>query len=160
MRWLWLQLIQFQCLWLIAILGQNDWLLLALLILLSHFIFTNTRRLDWRVLPLALFGIVMDTGLSMLGVFEFDQIPFWLALLWVGFVLSLGHSLYWLNHLPRLFLIPIGAIVGTLSYLAGWRLDAVSLPMGVMYSSLILAVSWAAILPLLVVLNANIRRPS
>lgn len=158
MRWFWGQLILFQCLWLIAILGQNEWLIAAILLLISHFVFTSSRRHDWRVLPIALIGIVMDTLLTMLGVFEFSHIPYWLALLWAGFILSLGHSLRWLNHLPRLLLIPIGAIAGTLSYLAGWRLDAVVLPMGPMQSSIILALSWAVIFPLLVVLNDHIRR--
>lgn len=160
MRWLWLQLILFQGLWFIAILGQNEWLIIAMVLLLCHFIFTNSRSHDWRVLPIALIGIVMDTLLSMLGVFEFSHTPYWLALIWIGFVLSLGHSLNWLSHLPRLLLIPIGAIAGTLSYLAGWRLHAVELPLGWVQSSMILALSWAVIFPLLVVLNDYIRRHS
>ncbi len=158
MHWFWIQLLLFQCLWFIAVIGQNQWLLAGVVLLVLHFIFSNSRTRDWRVLPIAVIGMIMDALLTQLGVFEFNHFPFWLGLLWVGFILSLGHSLNWLNHLPRLLLIPIGAIAGTLSYLAGWKLDAVGLPMGVVQSITILAISWGMILPLLAVLNERIRR--
>ncbi len=158
MRWFWLQLILFQGLWFIAVIGQNQWLLVGVVLLVLHFIFTSSPTRDWRVLPIAAIGMVMDALLTQFGVFEFSHTPYWLALIWIGFVLSLGHSLHWLNHLPHILLIPIGAIAGTLSYLAGWRLNAVELPLGWLQSSMILALSWAVILPVLVVLNDNIRK--
>lgn len=158
MPWFWIQFLWFQGLWLIAVIGQNQWLLAGVALLVLHFIFTNSRTRDWRVLPVAAIGMIMDALLTQFSVFEFNHFPFWLGLLWIGFILSLGHSLYWLNNLPRLLLIPIGAIAGTLSYLAGWKLDAVGLPMGLSQSISILAISWGILFPLLVVLDNRIRR--
>ena len=158
MKWVLIQFLVFQALWFIAVLGGNQWLVAAALLLALHFWLTPSRAADWRVLPIALLGIMLDSVLTLVGVFEFESIPLWLGLLWLGFVLTLGHSLAWLNNLPRIMLAPIGAIAGCLSYLAGWKFDAVGLPLGVMYSSLTLAICWGLMLPALVVLDNRIRR--
>ena len=160
MQWFWIQFVIFQAIWLIAILGGNQWLALCLILLAIHFFVTPSRSQDWRVLPIALIGIVLDAGFTLVGLFEFDQFPVWLGLLWVGFILTLGHSLAWLRKLPRLALVPIGAVAGTASYLAGWRLDAVELPFGMGASAAALAVAWALLLPVLVILDDRIRRSS
>lgn len=158
MYWFWFQFLIFQALWLVAILGGNEWLALCL-ILLAIQLFASPSK-DWRVMPIALVGISVDTLLTLAGLFQFDQFPVWLGLLWIGFILTLGHSLAWLQRLPRLSLAPIGAIAGTASYLAGWRLGAVDLPLGLLPSSAALALAWAILLPALVTLDNRIRRTS
>lgn len=155
--WIWAQLIAFQLLWFSAVIGRNEWIIIPLLLIAGHFIFTPSRGTDWRVIPIALIGITVDAILTWSGVFVFDTLPFWLALLWVGFVLTLGHSMRWLRNLPRLLLVPIGAVVGTASYLAGWKLQAVELPMGLTMSIATLSILWAILLPLLVQLDYKIR---
>jgi hypothetical protein len=159
-RWIWLQLIAFQLLWFSAVLGRNDWLLLSLLLIALHFAFSPSGRSDWRVLPIALIGIAADALLTASGVFRFDGMPLWLALIWVGFVLSLGHSLAWLRRLPLFALAPLGALAGSASYIAGWRLDAIDLPLGLTASIIALAILWSILLPVLVRLDFYIRRPA
>lgn len=158
MRWFWIQFVIFQALWLVAIIGGNAWLALAIALLAIHFIATPSRQQDWRVLPIALIGIAVDTALTLGGVFQFEQVPFWLGLLWVAFVLTLGHSLAWLRQLPQVALFPIGALAGVVSYLAGWRLGAVELPLGLTITTIALGAVWALLLPTLVTLDRKIRR--
>jgi hypothetical protein len=158
--WFWLQLIAFQLIWFSAVLGRNDWLLLSLLLIAVHFAFSPTGRSDWQVAPIALIGIGADALLTLGGVFDFDGMPWWLALVWIGFVLSLGHSLAWLRRLPLIALAPMGALAGTASYLAGWRLDAVELPLGLTVSVMALAILWSILLPVLVRLDFYIRSPA
>jgi hypothetical protein len=156
-RWFWIQLVLFQALWLICVIGQNDWILLALMMLGVHFMFSPVAKQDVRVLSLALIGISIDATLTMTGVFEFGAFPFWLGLLWIGFSLSLGHSLGWLKKIPTVLLIPMAAVMGSVSYLGGWKLDAVELPFGVITSMLLLALIWACLLPLLLKLDTRLR---
>ena len=156
--WFWLQLIGFQLLWFSAVLGGNAWLPLTLLLLATHFALSPSGRGDWRVLPIAMLGFGADLLLTFSGVFAFDGPPIWLAALWIGFVLTLGHSLVWLRRLPLIALAPLGALAGTASYLAGWRLDAVDLPLGLTVSVIALACLWSLLLPALVRLDFYIRR--
>lgn len=149
-KWQWSQLIGFQCFWLLAVVGQNSSTALLCLLLLSHFVFTPSRAQDARVLLLAGLGISVDFLLSLSGVFVFNQPPFWLGLLWLGFVLTLGHSMGWLSRLKWPWLMVIGALSGPSSYLAGWRLEAVTLPLGISTTLFILVPIWALLLPLLI----------
>ena len=156
-RWFWIQLVLFQALWLICVMGQNDWILLALMMIGLHFMFSPVFMHDLRVLPLALIGISIDATLALSGVYAFESFPFWLGLLWAGFSLSLGHSLVWLKKIPTVLLIPLAAVMGSASYLAGWKLDAVELPFGVSTSMLLLAFIWACLLPLMLKLDTRLR---
>ena len=157
-KWQWTQLLAFEGFWLLAVAGQNRWSLLTALLLGVHFMFTPSRRADVRVLWLALLGMAVDLFLTLTGVFAFDHWPLWLGLLWVGFVLTLGHSLHWMRHFSLWLLMITGALAGAGSYLAGWQLGAVSLPLGFWPSAVILALLWSALLPLLVRLDQRLRR--
>ncbi len=156
-KWFWAQLIAFQILWFSAVIGRNEWIILSLLLIAAHFMFTPSRATDWRVIPIALIGITVDAMLTWGGIFAFETLPLWLGLIWIGFVLTLGHSMSWLHNLPWFVLVPIGAVAGTASYLAGWKLEAVELPMGLTWTIAILAILWAIMLPLLVQLDYKIR---
>ncbi|MBM7454343.1 hypothetical protein HNR62_000167 [Oceanisphaera litoralis] len=157
-KWQWTQLLAFEGFWLLAVAGQNSWSLLTVLLLGLHFVFTPSRRADIRVLWLALLGMLVDLLLTLMGVFVFEQWPLWLGLLWVGFVLTLGHSLHWMRQFSCWLLMITGALAGASSYLAGWKLGAVSLPLGFWTSAVILALLWSALLPLLVRLDQRLRR--
>lgn len=157
-RWQWSQLIAFQLLWFVAVLGRNEWVVLGVLIVILHFLFSPLRGSDWQVIPIALIGMAVDSLFTFSGLFAFQSFPIWLGVLWIGFVLSLGHSLAWLHRLPRWTLAPIGAVTGTLSYIAGWKLQAVDFPQGYLLTAGALAVAWALILPTLVLLDHKIRR--
>ena len=158
--WKIFQYISFQLIWLTAVVGGNAWLWLVLVLIALHLYFSPTRMADIKLLPLALIGIAADTGLTLVGVFEFSSPPLWLAAIWFGFVLNFGHSLSFLARLPRITLAPIGAAAGVWCYLAAWKLEAVVLPFAMWQTIVIIAVVWAMILPLLIVLDSHYREGS
>ena len=157
-RWQWFQLLGFQGFWWVAVLGENSGISLLIALLALYFIASPTRLTDLKVLPLALLGWALDGLLTLMGVFSFTSWPLWLGLLWLGFVLTLGHSLRWLRSWPRYAQAAVGAVAGTASYVAGWRLGAVNLPLGLVMSVLPLALSWGALLPWLILWDQRIRK--
>lgn len=156
-KWQWTQLLGFYGFWLVAVIGQNSFAWLLGLLILAHFIFTPTRTLDTKVLILSLIGLSMDGLLTWGGVFAFNLWPVWLLLLWVGFVLTFGHSMRWLSARPMWQQALLGAMAGPSSYLSGWRLGAVDLPLGPWWTLGLLAPLWALILVVLVRLDAKLR---
>lgn len=146
--WPWAQLLGFNLFWLLAVAWQQPAPLLGLLAL--HGLFSPDRRRDLRLLPLALAGCLLDALLWQLGLFEFAAgFPVWLALLWLGFALTLAHGLRWLVALPRWQQALIGGLGGASSYLAGAAMGAVHLPWGLGISGGVLAVIWSVWLPVL-----------
>lgn len=98
--WQWAHLLGFNLYWLLAVKWQQPGPLLLMLLL--HFLFSPRRRYDWRLIPVALAGCLLDILLWGLGLFQFAAgFPLWLLLLWCGFALTLSHGLRWLRPLPR-----------------------------------------------------------
>jgi hypothetical protein len=153
MIFFWAQAVGFQALWFSAVLGQNQWLFVGVTLLILSVATSPMRREDLKLWPLALLGFAGDIGLSLAGLFQFDQPPLWLATIWLGFVFTLNHSMRWLTSLPLLGQAAIGALSGTLSYMAGHRLGAVELPYGQWLSAMVLATYWAALLPSLLFIS-------
>ena len=146
--WPWMQLLGFNLFWFVAVAWQHPAPLLGLLAL--HGLCSPQRRRDLRLLPIALAGCLLDALLWQLGLFEFAAgFPLWLALLWLGFALTLAHGLRWLVVLPRWQQTLIGGFGGASSYLAGAAMGAVHLPWGLGISGSVLAVIWAVWLPVL-----------
>ena len=145
------QAVGFQLLWLAAVIGRNSWLWLPVVLICCHL---YRHRQQWQaelsILPIALLGLAVDGGLTLLGIYEFNHLPVWLFALWVGFVFTLNASMVWLRNLPNTLLAVIGAISGTGSYLAGERLGAVVIATPTVNSIIIMASCWALLLPLLV----------
>jgi hypothetical protein len=97
--WQWAHLLGFNLYWLLAVTWQQPGPLLGMLL---HFIFSPRRGQDWRLIPVALAGCLLDILLWRLGLFHFPSgFPLWLLLLWCGFALTLSHGLPWLRPLPR-----------------------------------------------------------
>ena len=155
--WHWFQPVNFQAIWITTVLGGNQWLAVPLFLICLHFIISPCPQNDIKILPLALLGIAQDATLTCFGFFEFLQLPFWLLVLWLGFVLNFGHSLIFLRRLSVFWLIVIGAVAGCYSYMASWKLDAVILPFSVASSALVLGICWAMMLPALVKFDLHIR---
>ncbi len=102
---------------------------------------------EWRaVLAVALFGTLLDTVLSTLGVFAFTWPPAWLILLWALLACTLRHSLAW-SAFPWWRASLLGAIAAPPAYLGGATLADVPLPLGSLPTLVILACVWALILP-------------
>jgi hypothetical protein len=84
--------------------------------------------------------------------------PLWMSLLWVALAMTLNHSLAWLKNKYWLSAI-LGSITGPLSYLAGVRLDAGSMPDEV-YSLVTLSIVWALSMPLMMFWSQKPRKRS
>ncbi|MFG0763009.1 DUF2878 domain-containing protein [Aeromonas media] len=146
--WQWAHLLGFNLYWLLAVKWQQPGPLLLMLLL--HFLFSPRRRQDWRLIPVALAGCLLDILLWQLGLFQFPSgFPLWLLLLWCGFALTLSHGLGWLQRLPRWQQALFGMAGGASSYVAGAAMGAVHLPWGIWISTALLAVIWMWWLPVL-----------
>lgn len=146
--WPWMQLLGFNLFWFVAVAWQQPAPLLGLLAL--HGLCSPQRSRDLRLLPIALAGCLLDALLWQSGLFEFAAgFPLWLALLWLGFALTLAHGLRWLVVLPRWQQALVGGLGGASSYLTGAAMGAVHLPWGLWISGSVLTVIWAVWLPVL-----------
>lgn len=101
-------------------------------------------------------GLLVDTIWVQSGWLVFtDQRPFsflapvWIIVLWIGFAMTINHSLAWLDRHPVLP-VAMGAIGGPMSYLAGLKLGAVEYHQSTVLVSAGLAVAWAISLIILV----------
>ncbi|MFQ1712943.1 DUF2878 domain-containing protein [Aeromonas veronii] len=146
--WQWAHLLGFNLYWLLAVKWQQPGPLLAMLLL--HFLFSPSRQRDWRLLPIAVVGCLLDALLWQLGLFRFPSgFPLWLVLLWLGFALTLAHGMRWLLRLPRWQQALFGMVGGASSYVAGAAMGAVNLPWGIWINTALLAVIWMWWLPVL-----------
>lgn len=146
--WQWAHLLGFNLYWLLAVKWQLPGPLLVMLLL--HLLFSPSRQHDWRLMPVAAAGCLLDGLLWQLGLFQFPAgFPFWLVLLWIGFALTLAHGMRWLLRLPRWQQGLFGIFGGASSYLAGAAMGAVHLPLGFWTTALLLSVIWMWWLPVL-----------
>jgi hypothetical protein len=123
---------------------------------LNLWLFSVDRAQDFRLLlAVAAIGFGLDTLQINLGAFAPAGSPMlphlcppWLAGLWGLLGTTLRASLGWL---ARRYLLAawLGAIAGPLCYLGGARLGAAALPPNRVFSVLLLAAGWAAVMPLL-----------
>lgn len=144
----------FQAGWFACVAGGNSyWLLIAGGVLLMHLLWISSWAAEGRLLLwITAIGVLLDSGLMGLGVFDFGShgalIPLWLMLLWPVLATTLNHCLNWTAQ-PWWRASLLGAVSGPLSYYAGSQLAGVQLPLGVWPSLLLLAAIWAVVFPLL-----------
>ena len=128
-----------------VVVGVNLWML-------------DGKRLEYlRLLGLiVVIGFCVDSANLFVGVFALNGAPrfpylcpLWLALLWGAFGTTLRSSLSWLAGRYWLSAV-LGTVTGTGSYLAGATLGAVTLNPNRLFSTAVLAGTWAVIMPLLV----------
>lgn len=108
------------------------------------------------VLAALILGLLVDSSWTIFGLMEFagprpmqPLAPGWILIMWMGFALTVNHSMAWLaNHpvLPGL----MGLIGGPLAYFAGLRLGAVQYLIDPWHLSAILGIVWAIALTILV----------
>lgn len=94
-------------------------------------------------------GIIIDSLLSLSGLFIFpnnDLIPFWLALLWLSFAMTLPYGFGFIGRLALSLQAVIG-MIASLSYLIGLNLGSVEYSNSVVSSQIALAIIWAVFLP-------------
>ena len=108
-------------------------------------------------------GIVVDSIWVKLGYMDFtDKRPFenfapgWIIILWVGFALTVNHSLKWLIAHPLLPAIT-GAIAAPITYFAGIKIGAVVYTESVVIVSIGLAIAWGMALTIMVEVGKRTR---
>ena len=150
--------IAFQVIWLIAVIGAGNEILLPTVLVVVAFCCwqLSARRRHKNDLPLIicaiLSGLLLDSIWQATGLIEFKLslpliAPIWIILLWITLALSINHSLAWLKKniwLAALF----GAIGAPLSYFAGSKLGALTYPQGLLMINILLSLSWAIVMPL------------
>lgn len=141
----------YQAIWLLCVLGGNKGAYGAILLLFIHLIVSDRRRADMSSMVLLLFtGILIDGTLHYIGFFSFTSsgfpIPFWLMTIWLGLAITPHHCLAWLQHKPFVSMI-FGALGGPAAYWAGGRLGAAVFNWDLLPSLCTLALIWAILWP-------------
>lgn len=146
-----INVILYQLVWLLCVLGGNRGALAALMLLFIHIVKTDKRAADLKMMGFLLFvGMLVDGTLQQVGFFTFTAtgfpIPFWLMVIWLGLAITPHHSLAWLKNRALLSMF-FGALGGPLAYWAGARLGAASFAWPLLSSLGVLAVIWALLWP-------------
>lgn len=157
----------FQGVWFACVVGASfghAWpgLLAALAFAAATLLLGGRWRGDLRTLAIALpLGLGLDCGFAAIGWLQYPAVgawplaaPPWIAALWVGFAMTLNHSLAFLRGEPRLAAL-LGLVGGPLAYWGAARgFGVVSLPASAGMTLLALGLAWAALLPLVFRLDA------
>lgn len=144
----------FQITWFACVIGgaagAPQWGFAGVLALLVCSWFSGQFRRDLSLLALlGVTGFFLDTAWIALGILDFGEgalAPSWIVALWLGFSLTVNHSLGWLRQRPLLAGV-LTATAAPITYLAGARLGAVEIldPWGL----LLLAGTWGLMFMLL-----------
>jgi len=119
-----------------------------------HFLSVR-RRIDAMSLAACslLVGVIVESILVMTHATRFDRnalaigiAPLWMIALWALFSTTLNVSMRWLRG-KYVLAIVLGAVAGPLSYLAGSKMGALTLPLD--YSLIIIGACWAVAMPVL-----------
>jgi len=109
------------------------------------------------VVSAAAIGFLVDSALVRTQFVEFASAgsngwaPLWMVSLWMAFATTLNHSLHWLVSRPLVAALA-GAIGGPLAYLAGAKLDALTIAAPAP-ALILMAGLWAAAMGLLSLLT-------
>jgi len=126
----------------------------------------TTRSADvWLLLRALPIGYMTDCVWVASGWIRFAEpwpaqpfAPIWILALWVGLILSINHSLVFLHQRPWLAML-LGAVSGPIAYYGASRgFSAAAFEIGFSTMMWILAITWAALLPLLLAMSAHYRR--
>ncbi len=131
----------FQLAWFCLVVGEVLIGAICVASMLAHVLWR--MKCNFRVLVFLIFvvsvGVIGDTALSILSVYDFNNTehdlpftPIWLVLLWLAFALTLNHALDWLvNDLK--FSLVLFAVFGPASYWLGSQLNSEALSVSLMY---------------------------
>lgn len=145
-----LNVIGYNIAWFGLVYWGNAFIPVALVLLLSHFLFISKLNNELMfVILIASLGCMVDFSLQSTGFFIFPTTsltplwftPLWLIVLWFCFACTINHSLNFLSSSKWLQLIA-GGIFAPLSYLAGVKLNAVDLGQSLLSTYIVLSVIW------------------
>lgn len=149
----------FQLLWLMAVLGQDQWQLL-LVGLVAITVATASyfdRRSILSMSIIFLSGIVVDSLNLYAGILVFGQtvLPLWLVALWAAFSWYAVVLFSIVNRYPLMLVCIVGGIAGALSYFAGLKIGAVAWSFPPLITTLILFLEWTLIMVLVVQIQSR-----
>ncbi len=160
----------FQSVWFLSLFGagtHRSWLGAIALVAFTAWHFravANPRAEIVIVLVACAVGFVVDTTFIQAQLLAYAEplpfaavAPYWILGMWVNFALTLNGSMRWL-HGRYLLAAVLGAIGGPLAYVAGIRLGAAELLASAVVVYGMLALVWAAAVPLLVVATERANR--
>ena len=135
--------ILFYLFWILCVFGKNNYIYIPILMLCVVWICNNKCVL--YSLSYAIFCCIIDSTLTYLGFFEFNQliIPLWLVVLWLGFGVFLYFFQPFVAKIPYILMIIGGGVGGTLSYFAGMKIGAVIFPKDLYITLCVLFVLWS-----------------
>ncbi len=153
----WLNLLGYQLLWFLAIFTGDKSLIIIVFFLFLH-VYLSAEKVDEAAMVLfcTVVGLVIDSILTLSGIFVFDPapdllaIPLWLVGIWLAFSATLRLGLRFFLDRPPLALA-CAAIGAPLAYLSAGRLGAVEFPLGYLITGLIIAAIWVPLMVLLIV---------
>lgn len=134
-------------------------------VLALHFLYiARDKREIFLLIIAAIAGTAMDTLLNLFnivqysGTFDFAHwlAPIWITSMWIGFSMTVNHSLSWLNNKKFLGFI-LGMIFGPLAYVAGQRYGAVKFVAPDFWPLILLSVLWGVIIPSLYFINEKLK---
>lgn len=151
----------FNIAWFGCVLIGNAFIPIVLVWVICHFRVSKHVTTDLIfVIFITVVGILVDSFLTLLGVFTFHAdtvfIPLWLIFIWISFALTINGYLTFLQNSTVLQLLT-GMILAPLSYIAGSELGAVKLGYSTSETFVILSVCWSILLPFFYYINRLLR---
>lgn len=150
----WINLIGFQLIWWICVLFGNTWLVIVWLLVALHLFFHREPVTElFSILICATIGFVIDTLLTLNGIFMFQnhsEFPSaWLFALWISFSATLRQSLKFFTKHYTLAAI-LGALGGSGAYLTAEQFGQFDFGLPLWNTGLLLAFIWSVLFPLLI----------
>jgi len=156
----------FQLVWFVCILGAainqtHAAVAASLIVILFHLYLTKDKKTELKIILIAsIIGFIFDGFLLKNEMvlyanhgWSYSITPLWIIVLWMGFAITLNSSLNWLKKKIKLSAL-FGAIGGPLAYLAGEKLEAVTLMTPIALIAIV--IGWSLITPLLIYISRRI----
>jgi hypothetical protein len=166
----WINMLFYQATWLAAVIGAGHGLWWPGVAIFAAFAACQLATSAWRradvclIVVIGIAGFVIDSIFAQCGLMEFatwlpwkGMSPVWMVMLWTSFALALNHSLAFLQQRTWLA-TALGGIGAPLAYWAagsGWH--ALTFGARPMVTLALVAIVWAALMPLLARLALRLR---
>ncbi len=149
----------FQLIWIVAVLGQENWQWLTAILGLATlgYVAKNDKYNLKKILLLGVIGVGLDSLNALAGLLVFKQsyVPVWLGVLWISFIWYATQWAPYLRKYNKAGIIVFVGCCGAMSYWAGYRLSAVQFSFPLYWTLLVLAVQWCCISWLIMKVFAN-----
>lgn len=155
-----INVLTYQIIWFLCVFKGTVGAFLSLFLLAFHLVRSPHLREDLKMMfVLLVVGLVVDGAIRYAGFISFTvdgfPIPFWLAVIWLALAILPHHSLNWLKGRPLLSIV-FAAVGGPLAYWAGVRFGSAEFSSPLLFSLSLLAVVWACMWPLVMVVADRI----